>query len=277
VRNAVDHGIEDEATRRAAGKDPCGTVTISARTEGPHALLEVSDDGGGLDFDRIRELAIERGLMDEDSEPTRAELRELLFHPGFTVKTEATEISGRGVGLDAVREGVIRIGGVVEIDDTGVGSRFRLRVPITLSILPALEVEAAGQVAFLPLAHVRRVLRVDASRLERGPERTLFVEGDHAVTVARLDEVLTGASGSTEPGFGVILGLADRRRLLRVDRIGRRREVVVRSLGELLSNVPGVSGCTELGDGRTILILDVLALFETGTTPAGTWPAPVLP
>jgi chemotaxis protein histidine kinase CheA len=146
-----------------------------------------------------------------------------------------------------------------------------------LSILPALEVEAAGQAVFLPLAHVRRVLRVAPSHIDASAERTLYVEGDRAITVACLDEVLTGERGATEPAFGVMLGLADRRRLLRVDRVGRRREVVVRSLGELLPHVPGVSGCTELGDGRTLLILDVLSLFEAGASPAGTAPAPVLP
>ena len=266
VRNAVDHGVEDPDVRAAAGKSPMGTVTIAARTEGPNAIIEVSDDGAGMDYDRILARGRERGLVGPDEVPTPAELRELLFHAGFTVKNEATEISGRGVGLDAVRESVNRIGGAVEIDETRVGTLFRLRVPITLSILPALEVEAGGQPVFLPLAHVRRVLRVAPGALDRLGERTVYLDGDRAVPCTRLDEVLAGRTPDGTPEFGVLLGLADRRCLLRVERVGRRREVVVRSLGDLLPDVPGVAGCTELGDGRTLLILDAVALFAAGPT-----------
>lgn len=268
IRNAVDHGLEPEADRRRAGKNPVGTVELSASTEGSFTLIEVSDDGAGIDFDRVLKRGRDRGLLDDDVTPSRRDLLDLLFHPGFTLKDSATEISGRGVGLDAVRDSAAKLGGTIEIADGEVGTVFRLRVPISLAITQALEVETGGQSYLIPLSHVRRALHARPEDLDLTSDDPVFLLDESAIPVRTLtDRPRPEQVRASQPA--VLLGLADRRVLLLVDRVGRRREIVVRSLGELLPDVPGVSGCTELGDGRTLLILDPIRLFDPG------WQRPV--
>ncbi|MBZ0267145.1 chemotaxis protein CheW, partial [bacterium] len=265
VRNAVDHGLEAPEARARAGKDARGRVAIRARAEGSQTVLEVADDGGGIDRDRVLARGIERGLVPEGAEPSMAEVRELLFQSGFTTKEAATELSGRGIGLDAVRDAMARVGGTVEIVPAESGTTFRMRVPVTLAVMQALEIVDAGRSYFVPLSHVQRVLRpaVDEIDVVAADER-VYLSGQEAIPLRELPSLLDSAVPERldEVRAGVLLGMGDRRLLLPVERVGRRREIVVRSLGPLLPSVPGLSGCTELGDGRTVLILDPIALFE---------------
>jgi len=264
VRNAVDHGIEDAATRRAHGKDPVGTVRIAAGTEGARTWIELSDDGAGLDFARILAKARAAGLLTNTETPSTAELKGVIFRPGFTVRDEAGALSGRGVGLDAVREAVAELGGVLRVDDGNPGTAFRIRIPTTLAVQPALLVRAAGQAYYLPLGAVARVLEIPRARLESlsGDEGLLVDE--ESVPVRDLGEMLGAApvDRGRERIPAVLLGLADRRLVLLVDSLGRQGDIVVRSLGSVLPPVPGIAGSSESGNGETVLILDAAALFD---------------
>ncbi|MGQ0720064.1 MAG: chemotaxis protein CheA [Candidatus Eiseniibacteriota bacterium] len=264
VRNAVDHGIEDPQARARRGKSPEGTVTLSAWTEAGSTLLEVCDDGAGLDFERILRKGRERGFLTQDAAPTRAELRELVFRPGFTVRDAAGELSGRGVGLDAVRAAVAELGGSLSLEEAEPGTVFRLRIPTTLALVQALLVEAGGQGWFVPLAAILRTVRVPPSALEQvGADEVALLPGE-AFLVQDLGAVLVGKGVDRNRDWihGVVLAAGANRRLLLVDRLGAQREIVVRSLGAALPPIPGIAGSTDLGDGRTVLILDPTALLD---------------
>jgi two-component system chemotaxis sensor kinase CheA len=264
VRNAVDHGIEDPATRVRLGKNRLGTVRIDAGPRGGHTVLSVSDDGAGLDLDRIERKARASGFLASGATPTRAEIIDVIFRPGFTVREEATSISGRGVGLDAVRAAVAELGGLLTVDTGLEGTLFRLRIPTSVAIARALGVEVAGQEFFVPLAGVVRVGVVRRAEIENAAGEEVVVRDGRATPVVDLAELLgLAAARSTEdrvPAF--FLALADRRLACLVDRLGGQREIVARPLGDPLPAVLGVAGATELGDGRTVLILDPVALFE---------------
>ncbi len=269
VRNAVDHGLEPAEARRAAGKDAVGTVRLAARSEGRRAVISVSDDGGGVDFDRVLAKARRLGLLAGQDTPGRARLVELLFHPGITVKEEATALSGRGVGLDVVRDTVARIGGVLDVDTGPGGTTFRLAVPASLAVLPALEVESGGQAFFLPLPNIVRALQVTSDRVRRENGQThVLLDGEHVP----VRDIVPGSGGGTPfPGrrAGVLVAAADRRALLWVDRLGRQRDIVIRSLGEWTPPAPGFAGCAETPDGRTVLVLDVAALLGAALSGSG--------
>lgn len=262
VRNAVDHGLESAETREAQGKSRVGTVRIDARPRGGYTELEISDDGAGLDLSRIEQKARTMGLVGGDENPASAELRDLVFHPGFTVRDHATAISGRGVGLDAVRTTVAELGGLLHVDSGPGGTTFSLRIPTSLAIVKALLVEAAGQEFFLPLASVAEVGHVRPAELEIVAGEEMLVRDGRAIPVEDLASLLGLPRESSAPPLAVFLGLAERRLVLRVDRLGGQQEIIVRGLSELLPAAPGVSGATELGDGRTVLILDPGTLFE---------------
>jgi two-component system chemotaxis sensor kinase CheA len=268
VRNAVDHGLGIPDRRVEAGKDPRGTVRVFARSEGSRTVLEVADDGEGIDFGRVLAKARQLGLVAPDEEPGRARLLDLVFHPGLTVKEEPTEISGRGVGLDVVRDTVARIGGLLDLDTGPLGTTFRLRIPTSLAVVPALEVEARGESYFLP-ANVVRVLDVTSAQRERLHGDEIVVLDGFAVPTREIaprgSRAVDAMARARRPA--VLVGVADRRALLVVDRLGRQHDIVVRSLGDVLGSVPGVSGCAELADGRTVLVIDPASLLDR----AGPW------
>jgi len=263
VRNAVDHGIEDGAARRAAGKDPHGMVWVAARSEGNRAILDVGDDGGGVDYGRVLAKAQRLGLVEPHEDPTRARLVELLFHPGLTVKDAPTALSGRGVGLDVVRDSVARLGGVLDVDTGPQGTVFRLSIPTSLVVLSALEVESGGQAYYLPLPNIVRAVDVEAERIgsERG-RQVVTVDGERVAARELGPARASAGRGRGARRAGVLLAVADRRALLWVDHLGRQRDIAVRSLGGLLPAVPGVAGCAETADGRTILVLDPASLLD---------------
>jgi two-component system chemotaxis sensor kinase CheA len=264
VRNAVDHGLDDTETRIQRGKPRVGTVKIDARPEGGYTVLEVSDDGSGLDLERIQQKARRMGLFREGESPTRAELLDVIFQPGFTVRDEATSVSGRGFGLDVVRAAVAGLGGLLNVDTRPGSTVFRLRVPTTLAITRALLVEAGGQPFFIPLASIDRVRPIHPREIERVGDEEVLVLEKRAVPVCNLAELLglPGVDQLQGPPPAVFLGLAERRLVVLVDRLGGQQEIVVRGLGSLLPAVPGISGATTRGDGRTVLILDPAAILE---------------
>jgi two-component system chemotaxis sensor kinase CheA len=260
VRNAVDHGIEDPPARVAAGKSARGTVRVEARAEGDRLVVELADDGGGVDHERVLARAKALGWIGSDEDPSIDERLALIFRPGLSVKDHATSLSGRGVGLDVVREKVARLGGVLDLETGPAGTVFRLRLAPSLAVVTALEVEAAGECYFLPLTNVARVVEI-ASEEAGAAAHSVEVDG-RSVPVRDLIAGASVAASRRRARPAILLALADRRALVLVDRVGRRRELVVRPLGDLVGPIRGIAGCAETSDGRSVLVLDPAALLE---------------
>jgi two-component system chemotaxis sensor kinase CheA len=267
VRNAIDHGIEAPAARRAAGKSEQGTVRLSAQQEGDHVSIEVSDDGAGIDPEKIRRSAVNKGLIDPDAAArlTSDECLNLIFMAGFSTRSEVSDLSGRGVGMDVVQSKIRELSGQVQIQsDVGRGTRFVIRVPLTLAILPTLLVELDGDVYALPLVRVVEVLaheRVEA----------IWVDGQSMLDLRDeplpLIDLRTWLGLPADPDAAttcVVLQAGEQRFCLTVDRVRGREEVVIKALPRTLRGLAGYAGASLVGDGRMALILDVDALLRTG-------------
>jgi two-component system chemotaxis sensor kinase CheA len=267
VRNAIDHGIEAPETRRAAGKPEQGHVRLSAQQEGDHVLIEVRDDGAGIDPDKIRDSAIRKGLIDREAAARLAseECLQLIFLPGFSTKQEVSDLSGRGVGMDVVQSKIRELSGTVQIQsEIGRGTRMSIKVPLTLAILPTLLVEIDGDVYALPLVRVVEVLSHDA-------RKTMWIDGQRVLDLRELPTPvldlrawLDVEPNPCEDATGVVLQAGEQRFVLIVDRVRGREEVVIKALPRTLRGLPGYAGASLIGDGRMALILDVDALHETG-------------
>jgi two-component system chemotaxis sensor kinase CheA len=260
VRNALDHGIEPPQERRLRGKPQEGLLEVSAVQESSYVLIQVRDDGRGLQPERIKARAVEAGILDPEEQPDEQRLLELLFAPGFSTRTEATEVSGRGVGLHVVRRNIQRLGGHVDVESTpGQGSTFTIKLPLSLAIIPALMVEAAGQDFALPLSAVQETLRLRAQDIHviNGQEVLDYRLG--VLPVVRLSRFLN-LSETKEPRYLVLLGRAQQRLALAVDALKGQQDIVIKPL----EGTPayGISGASILGDGRVVLIVDVLALWQ---------------
>lgn len=276
LRNAIDHGIEPEAVRLAVGKSSAGNVTVRALYAGTQVVLEVSDDGRGVEVEAVRRRAVAAGLISEsDSEKLdENEIFDLLFEPGFSTATEVTEISGRGVGLDVVRAAVQKLKGTVKVTSTrGVGTTFQLRLPMSLAILRVLMVKARGEVYAVPLANVSRILRLESGQLERMGNRQILRLDGQVMPAIRLAEVLGAKTEEAEelnPRQPVlIVDVGGERAAILVDELLLAREVVVKTLGSLVRKVRGVTGATILGDGGIVLIVNTSELFEAQRTGHG--------
>lgn len=267
VRNAVDHGIESPEERLAAGKARAGTVILAAEQEGDHILLSIEDDGRGMDPEVLRRKAVEKGLMDAESAARLDEkdCYNLIFHAGFSTKTEISDISGRGVGMDVVKTRIAQLNGSIEIDSKkGRGSRLSIRVPLTLAIMPTLMVVLGNQPFALPLASVSEIFDLDH-------QRTNVVDGQLTVRVRNkalplfyLRKWLTrGAVADNGPGGHVVLVQVGNQKVgFVVDQLIGQEEVVIKPLGAMLQGMPGFAGATITGDGRIALILDVPGLMK---------------
>jgi len=258
ARNAIDHGIEPPAERVAAGKPEEGLLHIRAYHESGMVHVEVSDDGRGIEPDKLRARAVEAGIVDANADLSEREVFDLMFHPGLSTKSTVTNVSGRGVGMDVVRSNVQHIGGSVEVrSEPGVGTTFRLHVPLTLAIMPVLAVECAGERYAVPSIHVREVVRtdelseVDGTRLHRLRDRLL--------PLAELSE-LFGRARSGE--VIVVVELADRRFGLVVDAVGDTGDAVVKPLTRATRGIELFSAVTIPGDGRPSLILDLAGIAD---------------
>ena len=264
IRNAVDHGIEDPEVRTAAGKPPRGTVRISARQRGNHVLIEVVDDGAGIPRARVLEKAVERGLVEPGAQLDDREVFDLLFIPGFSTNDEATEISGRGVGMDVLRRNVARLSGMIELDSTeGSGTRVRILLPITLAIIQALLVRAGEMTFAVPLNNVLETLSLEAGQIKGIEGRSVLRLREATLPLVRLDRLFGTSERAPEPGeYAVVVGIAEKRVAFGVDDLVSQQDVVIKSLGRRLRSVPGLAGATDLGDQRPIPVMDVAALVE---------------
>ena len=271
LRNAVVHGIEDAAARQKAGKSGVGRITIRLHREGAEMVIDVSDDGAGLDVDSIRRKAYELDLLKPDAKVTDEEIMDLILAPGFTTAGAVTQAAGRGVGMDVVANEVKKLGGSLRISSvTGQGSNFTVRLPFTLAITQALIVRTGDEVYALPLPTVEGVARIPRTELEsllRHSEPS-YEYGEQSYKFRHLGMYLGGQAAKLsedESSVPVILVHAgEYSAALLVDEMLASREIVVKAVGPQLAGIRGISGATILGDGRIILILDIHALVRTG-------------
>lgn len=268
VRNAVDHGIESPDERVAAGKSRTGTVVLSAEQEGDHILLTIEDDGKGMDPEVLRRKAVEKGMMDEDA-AARLDDRacfNLIFAPGFSTKTEISDVSGRGVGMDVVKTRIAQLNGAVEIDSVkGRGSRIVIKLPLTLAIMPTLMVVLGKQIFAFPLANVNEIFDRESARISTVDSKDVVVIRDRAVPLVYLGNWLVNDpnyNGRATQGYVVITTVGAQQIGFIVDNLVGQEEVVIKPLGALLHGTKGVSGATITGNGGIALILDMPGLME---------------
>jgi len=263
VRNALDHGIESVEERRAAGKAPQGLVRIEAFQRGNHVVIAVSDDGRGIDRAALRASAEAKGLVLPDESLGDRELLDLVFAAGVSTRAEATETSGRGVGMDVVRNNVTLLGGVVEVDSTpGRGTAISLTLPITLAIIQAIVVEAGGQRFAVPLGAVKETLLVDPGQIQRSEGRELLDLRGAPLPLRRLaHEFGLAPAPAGAKLFAVVLGMGDAKLGLLVDHLEGQLDAVIKPIDGPVSGVRGIAGAAELGGPAPVLVLDASALL----------------
>ncbi|MBT8441358.1 MAG: response regulator, partial [Gammaproteobacteria bacterium] len=271
VRNAVVHGIESPQDRQAAGKPATGRITVRLHREGAEMVIDVSDDGAGLDVNAIRRKAFERELLRPDSKVSDAEIMQLILTPGFTTAREVTQSAGRGVGMDVVANEVKQLGGSLQISSViGQGTNFTIRLPFTLAITQALIVRAGDEVYALPLPTVEGVARVARSQLQAMLEKAepVYEHGEQTYHFRHLGMYLGGQAAQLPDDDAhvpvILVRAGDQAIALLTDEMIASQEIVVKSLGPQLSSVRGISGATILGDGRIVLILDINSLVRAG-------------
>ncbi|MGH8420687.1 MAG: chemotaxis protein CheA [Pseudomonas sp.] len=267
VRNAVDHGIESPEEREASGKPRGGRVVLSAEQEGDHILLSISDDGKGMDPAVLRAIAVKRGVMDKDAADrlSDTDCYNLIFAPGFSTKTEISDVSGRGVGMDVVKTKIAQLNGSINIYSTkGQGSKIVIKVPLTLAIMPTLMVMLGNQAFAFPLVNVNEIFHLDLSTTNVVDGQEVVIVRDKALPLFYLKRWLVSSAAHEEQreGHVVILSVGTQRIGFVVDQLVGQEEVVIKPLGKMLQGTPGMSGATITGDGRIALILDVPSMLK---------------
>ncbi|KIF56031.1 chemotaxis protein CheA [Pseudomonas fluorescens] len=271
VRNAVDHGIESPEEREASGKARGGRVVLAAEQEGDHILLSISDDGKGMDPNVLRAIAVKRGVMDKDAADrlSDTECYNLIFAPGFSTKTEISDVSGRGVGMDVVKTKISQLNGSINIYSTkGQGSKIVIKVPLTLAIMPTLMVMLGNQAFAFPLVNVNEIFHLDLSTTNVVDGQEVVIVRDKALPLFYLKRWLVSSAAHEEQreGHVVILSVGTQRIGFVVDQLVGQEEVVIKPLGKMLQGTPGMSGATITGDGRIALILDVPSMLKRYAT-----------
>jgi chemosensory pili system protein ChpA (sensor histidine kinase/response regulator) len=268
LRNAVDHGIESTEDRLLANKSETGRISLRLSREGGYVLLTISDDGGGINVEAVRSKAIERGLISATTEISDHEVMQFIMHAGFSTAAKLTQISGRGVGMDVVNSEIKQLGGSLAIDSTlGMGTQFTIRIPFTVSINRALMVVVKEETYAVPLNTIEGIVRVSPYELEAyyQPDAPMFEYAGQPYRLIYMGKMLERAENPSFEGqvspLPVILARSGNNAFaLQVDRVIGSREVVVKTLGRQFSEVDGVSGATVLGDGKVVIILDIMAL-----------------
>ena len=269
VRNSVDHGIEMPDVRMQSGKEKQGRVLLSASQEGDHILLVIEDDGAGMDANKLKEIAINKGILDQEGADRMSdtEAYSLIFAPGFSTKVEISDISGRGVGMDVVKTSITKLNGTISIDSTmGKGTRLEIKVPLTLAILPTLMVVVEEQTFALPLTNVNEIFHLDLAKTNIVNGQLTIVIRDKAIPLFYLRDWLAPKSTGKERGKGVghvvIVQLGLQLVAFVVDALLGQEEVVIKALDKLLSGTPGMAGATITSDGGIALILDLPSLLK---------------
>jgi two-component system chemotaxis sensor kinase CheA len=276
VRNSVDHGIEFPEIREAAGKPRLGQVVLSAEQEGDHILLSISDDGAGMDPAKLRNIAVEKGLFDEDTANrlSDTEAYNLIFAPGFSTKKEISDVSGRGVGMDVVKTKITQLNGTVEIkSELGKGTRFIIKVPLTLAIMPTLMFMLGQQTFAFPLVSVNEIFHMDLTKSHIVDGQDCVAIRDQAIPLFYMKDWLVKNSYGDRPDSAhvVIVTVGTRRVGFVVDQLIGQEEVVIKPLGKMLQGTPGMAGATITGDGTIALILDIPSLLRRYAKGSTSW------
>lgn len=267
LRNAIDHGVESPRERTAAGKPPAGEVRLVARQEGNNVVIEVIDNGKGMDSEVLKRKAVEKGLLTqvEADRLDQSEALKIVFLPGFSTAQAVTDVSGRGVGMDAVRSKIESLGGNVEVDTRlGQGSRFTIRLPLTLAIIQALLIALGEEKYAIPLSAIDSTIKVNMNDIKTIQNREVILLRGSVIPVVRLEhelQVPEKTRQENEELYIVIVQIGERRAGFLVDELIGQQEIVIKSMGTLLGGIRCIAGATILGDGQVALILDVAALM----------------
>ena len=271
IRNAIDHGIEIPADRDKAGKPMAGTINLKAYPKGNHVVIEVEDDGAGMNVEAIRKKAVAKGLIDEVSSQTlsRQNILEFIFIPGVSTKDAVSEVSGRGVGMDVVKKNIARMSGTIDIDtEEGKGSKIILTLPITLAIIQTLVIAAGARRYAVPLAGTQEIIDIHPSDIKTMEKKEVYILRGRTIPVLRLEQFFNPAAEIKKrvAMSGIIVGFADSMLCILVDSVISEQDVIIKPLGRLLK-VPGIAGATDLGDLGTLLVVDVAGIISV----AGRW------
>ncbi len=263
VRNCVDHGIEPPDVREARGKPRTGTLKLNAYHEGNQVIIEISDDGGGIDLERVRSKAIRMGVISESDRLTDREIMELIFSPGFSTAENVTDVSGRGVGMDVVKKNILRLKGVFDVDSVpGEGTTFTMKLPLTLAIIQALLVRVADELYSIPLDAVVESQRIEASGVRTVHGSEVITLRGQVVPLVRIGEFFRlDTPRDPDKVMIVIVGVQGRQVGLVVDSFQGEQEIVIKPLSDVIGRIPGISGATILGNGSISLIIDVHSLI----------------
>jgi len=268
IRNAIDHGIEPSNLRADVGKPPAGTIALNAYQKGNHVMIEVEDDGRGIDEQAVLEKAVRLGKLaaEDGAELSREEVLALVFLPGVSTREAVSETSGRGVGMDIVKTNIGRLGGIIDVhSESGIGTKMTITLPITLAIVSALMVHIADQVFAIPLSTVSEALSLDTGMSRTLDGREVITLRGQTLQLCRLDRVLSLERKKTpapRKSYVVVVSLGNRRLGVVVDHLVGQQDIVIKPLGRSLASVRGFAGATELGDQRVGLVLDAASIVD---------------
>ena len=267
IRNSCDHGIETPDIRLAAGKEETGTIHLKAYHEGNHIVIQIIDDGKGLDADMLKQKSIEKGVVTEKEADAMSEKEAfgLIFRPGFSTASQVTSVSGRGVGMDVVKTNIEKLNGMIDIDsEVGKGTSMKLKIPLTLAIIQALLVGVQEEYYAIPLASVLETVRISKDEIYTVESRSVMRLRDEVLSLVHIGDIfeVERVFDNSEHAYVVVLGLAESKIGLIVDSLVGQEEIVIKSLGEYLKGIEGIAGATIRGDGGVTLIVDVAALMQ---------------
>ncbi len=269
LRNAVDHGVETIEKRQEKGKPEESKIALSAYQEGSLVVIEVSDDGNGIDVEKVKQHAVSKGLVSESriNDMIDDQVYQLLFSPGFSTAEEVTETSGRGVGLDVVRENIVQLKGMIEVQsDPGKGTRFIIKLPLTLAITESLLVAAGSDMFAIPIESVVETIRIKTDEIKTIEARDVVVVRGHILPLVRISDIFgISRKGIFEKNFSpvVIVQSVEKRIAILIDDLIGRQEIITKAIGDPLKNVRDIAGATILGNGKVILILDVPSIIDS--------------
>ena len=264
IRNSLDHGIEDPQERVKLGKPEEGKLILKAYPDGNNVVIEVIDDGGGIDFEKVKQKSIDRGLITEveGEKITEKELANILFEPGFSTSDKITEVSGRGVGLDVVKNKIESINGTIELDSQrGKGTTFTIRIPLTLAIIQALLIKLKDETYAIPLSSITEIINVNKENIRSIQEHEIMLYRGKTIPIVRLDKLMgLEMDELTDEYIAVVVRKGDKLAALLVNSLIGQQEIVIKPLGKYLSSIRYFTGATILGNGDVSLILDVNSL-----------------
>ncbi|MCF8240201.1 MAG: chemotaxis protein CheA [Melioribacteraceae bacterium] len=268
IRNSVDHGIESAEERKKVNKDAKGKIILSAEHEGNNIIIRIEDDGKGIDTEKIKKSAIKKGLITKDKaeELSENEVYNLIFLPGFSTAEKVSNVSGRGVGMDVVKTNVMKLRGIINIEsEVGKGTKIIIKLPLTLAIIQGLLVQVAGNTIVLPLSTVVEVVRISKKKIHSVNGRKVINLRDKVLPLLNIHKEMFGINTNgknSEWSYIVVLGIAEKRFGIVVDKLIGQKEVVIKSLGNYLGKVQGVAGSTIMGDGTVVIIADIAELLN---------------